>query len=248
MFRRRLIALALAVPLALAGLAACQASPGVAAHVGDTTITQDRVDQVVAEVRATLSQEYESQLAAIEQAGVGQEQRDLLDQQLTDQIAALRNQVMTMLVLTEAGSQYAAAEGLSVAPTATSDAAEALGLPADHAYVEVYAGFLSVLNALGEVAEPGEPSEADQREVYEHLEFQGQPLDAPFEEVQPLLTADALARPVGVRDLLATVIEQADVRVQPGYGLVHQVPVQVGGATSWLAVPISEPSQVIDAG
>lgn len=247
MYRRRLVALALAGLLALTGLAACQLSPGVAAQVGDTRITDERVDRIVAELRASLSPGLESQLEAIEQGGGGASQRDLLTEQFTAQIADLRSQVMTMLVLTEAGSRYAASEGLSVAPTPTSSAAEVLQLSEDHPYVEVYADFVSVLNALGQAAEPGEPSEADQREVYEHLEFQGQPVDVPFEEVQPLLTVDLLGGPVGVRDLLATVIERAEVRVQPGYELVHRVPVQIGNANSWLGVQISEPAQVLDA-
>ncbi|HCT81584.1 MAG TPA: hypothetical protein DGT23_34420, partial [Micromonosporaceae bacterium] len=42
--------------LAVAGLAGCRSEPGVAAYVGDTTITEDRVTQVYDDAQAKLDE------------------------------------------------------------------------------------------------------------------------------------------------------------------------------------------------
>lgn len=232
--RRRLVGLALAVPLVLGGVAACQASPGAAAQVGDTRISEEQVDRVVSDLHATLEP----------RVGPGEEEQ----RQFAGQLAEVRNHVMTMLVLTEAGEQYAAAHDLELPPASVAIVSQQLGFPEDHAYVAVRAEFDSVMAGLRQSLAPVEPSEADQREVYENLEFQGQRVTVPFEQVRGALTVETMGRAVAERDLLAAVVAQADVRVQPGYELVHQVVVPLGGPTSWLGVRISEPSQVLDAG
>lgn len=223
---RRLVGLALAGLLAVTGLAACQVSPGLAVQVGDTVITQQEVDRVVAAWRRT---------------------QESTPQQLDEDVESARRDLMTMLVITEAGSRYAAAEGLTLQPAPVAAYAEALELPEDDPFVVTFAEFRAVMDTLQATVVPVEPSPADQREVYDNLELQGLSLP-PFEEAQPWLTGEQFARAVGMRDLITTVIERADVRVQPGYELVYRQPVAFQGATSYLEVPLSEPSQVLDAG
>ncbi|HEY8451642.1 MAG: SurA N-terminal domain-containing protein [Micromonosporaceae bacterium] len=220
---RRLAGVVLAALLAATGLAACQVSPGLAAQVGDTVITRQEVDRVVASWQRT--QETPPERSDVERA---------------------RQDLMTMLVVTEAGDRYAAAEGLTVPPAAVATYAEALGLPEDDPFVVTFAEFRAVMDALQATVVPVEPSPADQREIYDHLVEQGLSLP-PFEEVQPFLTGEDIARAVGMRDLVATVLERADVRVQPGYELVYRQTVPFQGATSYLEVPLSEPAQVVDA-
>jgi hypothetical protein len=103
-----------------------------------------------------------------------------------------------------------------------------------------------VLNTVNAQAQPAAPSEADQREVYRNLLVDGEPLQDPFEEVQQFFTEEAIGTAVGARDLLARVIADEDVTINPKYRLVHQVQVTIGQAQSWLGVPLSEPSPVVD--
>lgn len=219
----RLAGLALAGLLAVTGSAACQASPGLAAQVGDTVITRQEVDRVV---------------AAWQRTQVAPPQRQ--------DVEAARQDLMTMLVVTEAGRQYAAAEGLTVPPAPVAAYAEALDLPEDDPYVVTQAELRAVMDTLRPTAAPVEPSPADQRELYDHLVEQGLPVP-PFEQAQPVLAGEHVAQAVAMRDLVATVVARADVRVQPGYELVYRQPVALPGATSWLEVPLSEPPQVLDA-
>jgi hypothetical protein len=49
-----------------------------------------------------------------------------------------------------------------------------------------------------------------------------------------------LGEAVGMRDLLADVVERADVRVNPEYDLVYRVPVRLGElGETWLGLPLS---------
>lgn len=246
-YRHRLGTLALVGLLAVTGLVACRSDPTVAAYVGDARITEQRVADVVDGLRATFEGELEAELEQLAPQGESAgDRREQGQQRVEEQLVDARQRVLTMLVVSEAGKRYAEAEGVQVPAAPTAEAAQSLSLPEDHPYVRVFAEYVTVLNALQPEATPTDPTTADQREVYENLTLQGEPLAVPFEQVQPALTAEVLATPVGVRDLLTTVMEQADIKVQPGYEVTHQVQVQVGGATSFLAVPISEPSQVVD--
>jgi parvulin-like peptidyl-prolyl isomerase len=248
---RRLTAVIALGLLALTGLVACRSDPAVAAYVGDTEITERQVDEVVTALRSSFEAELETELEALEgtasEETIAEHRQQRLDA-MAAQLLVARDRVAVFFVLNEAGSRYVAAESLALPEPPVAEAAQALApLPEDHPYVLLIADFLAVTRALQEVATPVEPSGADRREVYENLRLNDQPVDVPFEEVAPLLTADLLAGPVGVRDLLRTVLERADVRVQPGYDLVYEVPVQVSAATSFLGVRISEPSAVVDA-
>lgn len=247
---RRLAATAVVALLALAGATACQTDPAVAAYVGDTEIRQERVDDIVTQLRDTFQGELDEELAGLaeqlDEAGLA-DFRHGGQQRIDERVMELRDQTVEMLILREAAGQYVEEEGLSVPEPAPEVFAEGLELPEDHVFVELFAEFWAMMTALASHAEPAEATEEDQREVYDNLRFQDQPLPQPFEEVQPFLTEQALAEPVGFRDLLQQVVADADIRVQPGYDLVYQVPVTIGQASSYLSVPISESSSVVDA-
>lgn len=219
---RRLAGLVLAGLLAVTGVAACQVSPGLAAQVGDTVITQQEVDRVLASWKRT--QEAPPEPEVVEGA---------------------RQDIMAILVVTEAGRRYAAAEGLTVPPAPVATVAQRRDLPEDDPYVVAEAELRAVMAALEPTAVPVEPSPADQRELYDHLVELGVPVP-PFEQVQPFLTGEEIARAVGMRNLIATVIERADVRFQPGYEPVYRQTVDLAISRTWLEVPLGEPSQVSD--
>lgn len=246
---RRPIAAAVLGLFALGGVAACQQDPAVAAYVGDVEITEERVETVTADVRQVLADEVEEQLGELEdptEEELGTLRGERL-REVDESIAGLRDRVVEMLVITEAGTSYAEVEGIELAPPEPGVVAQQVGLEPDHTYVEVVAGFFTVTTALQEAAEPAEVTEADQREIHENLVVEGQPVTEPFDTVQGFLTDDLLGGPVGMRDLLVEVVEQADVRVNPRYDLVYRVPVSLGQASSWLGVPLGEPSSVIDS-
>jgi len=216
---RRLLAAVAVGALLMTGLAGCRADRNVAAYVGDTEITEARVDEVMTSIR---------DVAPAEAYG------------------EIRGRVVEMLVLTAAGTGYAETAGVQIPEPAPEEFADQLGLPVENAYVQVLSGFLAVLNTVNGRAQSTAPSEADQREVYRNLLFNGEPLQDPFEEVQRFFTEEAIGTAVGTRDLLTEVIADGDVTVNPKYRLVHQVQVTIGQAQSWLGVPLGEPSPVID--
>jgi hypothetical protein len=248
---RRLAVVIMLGLLAAAGLVACRSDPAVAAYVGDTEITEAQVNEVLDALRAMEESRIEEQLAGlaeqVSEETLAQHRQERLDT-LQSQLAATRDEIATFLVLTEVGTRYAEREGLQIPEATPSEVAARFDFEdEDHPYVRVRAGFEAVLSALAQQVTATEPSEEDQREVHRNLRVQGQPLDIPFEQVREILNVEFIGFPVGLRDLLAEVVEQEDVRVQPGYELVYLVPVQIADATSFLAVRISEPSSVRDS-
>lgn len=251
--RRRLAAVAALGLLATGGLAACQSDPAVAAYVGDTEIRTKRVEAVVDALRTSYRGELDDELAGMADGGDTSEEqlseyRSAGGEEIDSRLSDARDRVLMFLVLTEAGTKYADAEQVELPEPDLASAAQNQELPEDHPYVQVIADFSAVVGAVVQAqAEPGEPTAEDQREAFENLQVQGEAVDVTFEEVQQFLTPEVLAGPVGVRDVLSTVVDHSEVRVQPGFDLVYPVPVQLGQATSHLEVQISEPGPVRDA-
>lgn len=251
---RRLAAVVALAALAPLGLVACQSDPAVAAYVGDTEISEARVDGVVDALRTTYQGELEDELAGLTE---GTDEETLSQYRadgradIENRLGDARERVLMFLVLTEATERYIEGldgEEISIPDPDLAPVAEQQQLPEDHPYVQVEADFRATVGAVVRTqVEPAEPNEADQREVFDHVPAENRQ-DVQFEDVQPLLTADLLGTAVGIRDLLALMVEQAEVRVQPGYDLVYQVPVNLGGVSSWLGVPIGDPGPVQDAG
>jgi hypothetical protein len=246
----RFPAWALLGALALAGLAGCtdDGDPWdetVAAYVGEVTITEAEVDAVIDQLRAAIGGELERELARLAEEMDEEElaaHREERFGQLEDQVAVTRVRVIEMRILTTAADEYIAEQGLAppdVPQTAYDQQANDLGLPADHVYVRLVTDFLATLTVLQGSAEPAAPTEADQREVYDNLVAEGL-TTVPFEEARAVLTQDLMGQQVGMRNLLADVVDGAEVRVSPAYDLVYRVPVPVGSAESWLALPLGE--------
>lgn len=215
---RRLPVIAMLGLLVAGGLVGCRADPAVAAYVDDQRINEAEVDAVMDELREVAD---------------------------PAQLPALRDQVVEMRVLTEVAGRYAEQEGLAVPAPDPARIGGEIGLVPEHPYVQLAAGYDAAMAALRESLTPVPPTEADQREVYDQLTAQG--LTAPFEQVQPDLNEQLLGQPVALRNLLTEAVARADIRLNPRYDLVHQVPVPVGEAQAGLGVPLSE-SAVVESG
>jgi hypothetical protein len=215
----------------------------IAAYVGELEITEAEVDAVADDLRAEIGAEIESELDRLAEEGELDEaelaeREEQRYRELEEQVAVTRTRVVEMRILTEAATRYADAEGIELGEPAIERQADELGLAVDSAYVRVVAEFFAAIGPLQAVAGSEPPTEEDQREVYDHLVEDGLTTTS-FEEAQPVLTEEVLGQPVGMRNLLAEVVDGADVRVKPDYDLVYRVPVPLGGESqSWLGLPL----------
>lgn len=216
---RRLASIAVTVSIGVLVLTGCRSEPGVAAYVGDHSYSQNDVDQVIDQIK---------------------------DQVPPERRAELRSTVVRMIVLRDAAADYAEANSIFVPATDPTAFAQQQGLPPNTRFTELAAGYLTTLGAVQQSASSAAPTEADQREAHSHATLQGQPVTDEFETVRQFFDEKQIGKAVGIRNLLNTVIEQADVSLNPRYGeLIYQVPVQIGQATSWLAVPLTEKDTVV---
>ncbi|HZN71508.1 MAG TPA: hypothetical protein VFC00_07480 [Micromonosporaceae bacterium] len=214
--RRRLAAAAAGVLalLALPALAGCRVEPGAAAFVGDLRIPEQRVDEIVGSVG---------------------------DRVPAEQRGGFRQEVVSMLVLIEAGTRYAQAQEVQLAQAQPATVAERLKLPVGAAYTQLVAHYRSVMTALEGRATPAAPSEADQREAFANATIDGQPVTNSFDQVRQFFNEETMGAAVGNRNLLAEVLRGADVAVSPRYApVVHQVRVTIANAQSWLGVPLGD--------
>lgn len=259
---RRWAGVAVLGVLAVAGVAACRADPTVAAYVDDLRITEAEVDATAAEREQVLVAEGADALAELEAeltqrvgsddqftAEDAAEQLAEAERQQAEQLgqwtADTRDDVVARRILLELGTGYAEAEGLAVPAPEYEPVAEAVGLPSDSQYVRLYAEFFAVMRAIQSSLEPVPPSEADQREMYDDLIAQG--VTGTFEEAQEILTVDRVGGAVAMRELLVSVIDQADLDVNPRYQPVWDVPVPLGNLETRLSVPLTD-SAVIEEG
>jgi hypothetical protein len=240
---RAFVALGALGVLMLAGLAGsahpveaspCRTDPAVAAYVSEVPITEAEVDGAVAQVREALEALVARNLPDAEEAERAQD--------LTMRIDAERHAVLQRRILTEATLAYAAEHGLELPAPDLASTAGQYELSTESAYVRVVAEYEAAKSALeSSVVTPAVPNEADQREVYENVVAQGL-TQTPFEQAQPMLDQELLGGPVALRNLIAAVVDQAEICVNPRYQLAHRVPVPIGGEQSWLSVPIGEES------
>jgi hypothetical protein len=234
---------------ALAGFGGCGGGgddwddDAIIAYVGDVEITEAEVDAVAEDLRAEIGAEIESELdrRAAEGELTDEELAEYEDKrysQLRDQVAVTRTRVIEMRILTTAATSYAQDEGIAVPDPPIEMQADELGLSPESAYVQVVAGFFAVMSQLQAVAAPEPPTEQDQREVHTHMVEDGMTTTT-FEEAQEVLNEEVLGEAVGMRNLLADILERADVRVNPEYDLVYRVPVRLGElGETWLGLPL----------
>lgn len=174
----------------------------MAAYVGKVRITEADVDAVI---------------------------KDLGELVTDDNRVEIRHDVVTMLVLRAAGTEYARAEGITVPDADTEAMAIASQVPADRKFTVLLAELDAVLRALDDRVQPASPTEADQREAYANLETNGVQVP-PFEELRQFFSTEAMGPAVGRRNLLGQVVQRADVAVNPKYGhLAYPIRMLIAG-------------------
>ncbi|HWB35599.1 MAG TPA: hypothetical protein VHA75_06195 [Rugosimonospora sp.] len=192
--RRRIVAVAVAGLLAVAGLAGCRAELGSAAYVGDTRITTDQVDSIFDEAKADGWQ--------VDAASE----------------PSLRQSVVSFLVLRETAKRYTEEKGY---PTPTFDyqpAAANLSLPTSDPIVRLVTEVVAYLALLQDKVPPAALGPADYTAVAQQVVDAGSPGDVATVAAQlQLAAADQIARTVAVRDVLAGALRQYHVMISPRY-------------------------------
>ncbi|PWR05357.1 hypothetical protein DKT68_27610 [Micromonospora acroterricola] len=162
---RRLIAAASVAALGVLSLAACgKSAPNVAAYVGDTTFSVDRVDAIYDDVQAKYGE-------AVRQEA-GQAGATPAPEQLRS--AVTRQDVVNLLVSLELGRRVAAGKNLQVPDEVTPQQLEQnLRVPASTEYAKLWGDWIDLLQVLNQQLPPAELSDDSMMAVYHALEKTG---------------------------------------------------------------------------
>ncbi len=213
---RRLASTAFVAVLAVSGLSACRAEPGVAAYLGDgKTITEARIAEIYDEARTELTKSREqvqqqgttgASAAAVPPVQVPFKQKDVL------------NALLTVDVLERA----AAAKSLQAATEPTvAQIAQASNFSAEWEYTKLYARTFQLRAALLPKVAPATLTDADLRPVYDRL-LAGSAGDAtPYDQFKAQLSdanKQALQQSLGLRNELAKIVADDDVKLNPRFG------------------------------
>jgi hypothetical protein len=218
---QRVVFLVVVALLGGAALAGCgRAEPDVAAYVGKQRFSIQQVE--------TLAKE----------AG----------ERLGDYAAAQRS-VVGWLVIRSVGQRMAQDEGWELElPAELDEFARQRGLQAGSPVAKLFLETISVLQTIEQTVAPVDPTEADQREVYQNLTINGQPVTDPFENVQQFLTAETIGRSLGVRKVLSEQLDRSDVVVNPRYTPMRfPIEVRVGQVPGVVYLPLDAGSVASDA-
>lgn len=232
---RRLASMAVVASLAVTGLSACRSEPAVAAYIGDTRITEKRVQQVWDDARAALGGDSAMPITRTDVVNV------LVSRDLIDRVAQRHN------VRVPADLSY-------------DQFAPLLRLPAKAEYVRLYAQYSALQYTVEQsMTSTTALTEADLKDVYQRLianqgidpttTFDAFKTTVPENVTQELQTAVALREEVHqIADPLKVTINPRYQPIELGvYGVQNQqtkaiyqiVAAQVGDDTS---VPVSDVS------
>ncbi|MEH1167611.1 hypothetical protein V6V47_19720 [Micromonospora sp. CPCC 205539] len=159
---RRVIAAASVAALGVLSLAACgKSAPDVAAYVGDTTYSLERVDGIYDDAQAKYGESVRQQAA---QAGATPSPDQLRSAAVT------RQGVVNLLVSLELGKRVAAAKNLQVPDEVTPEQlAQNLGVPANTEYAKLWGEWIDLLQVLNQQLPPAELSDDSLTAVYQAL-------------------------------------------------------------------------------
>jgi len=194
MARRRLVAVAVAGALVLAGLTGCRSEPGSAAFVGSTRITVHTVNAMLDGLQV-----------------------DGFPVKATDK-GPYRQQIASVLTFREVAMRYAQSQGF---PTPTADyqaVATSFQLPSSNAFVRSYAEAQAYQALLEQQATPVPVSDTEYGSIADGVIAQLGGAAGSRDEVVAQFKAnfaDQIGRAVAVRDELTTAIKQYDVTVNP---------------------------------
>ena len=212
---RRLAVTAAVAALAATGLTACDRQPGIAAYVGDTRITEARVDAIYTEARDKLT-ELVARAGAANGAQAGQAGQPV-------EMPVTRRDVVTNLVGLDVLRGIAAERNITPTEVPAEQIAQSVGLPVDTEYIRTFAEYRSYLDAFAQSVQPAAPSDADLRDVFDRLRAGGglsNPADT-FESFKGSIGPEdqqVLAQNIGLRNALTDAATAANARVNPRYG------------------------------
>lgn len=215
---RRLASTAVIAALAVAGLGACRAEPGVAAYVGNDRITEERVNAVYDDARAKLDGAVE-QLRRQQGADPSASQQPVPE---TVDMPIKRTDVVTTLVGRDVLKALAAERKVQATPLSPDELVQSIGLPADTLYAAAFGEFRGYLDALAQTVKPAQVTEADLRDVFNRLSRAGGlPPGATFQSFSADLGPEdrqTLAQNIGLRNELFTHVQKLDATINPRYG------------------------------
>jgi hypothetical protein len=218
---RRVALVAVLALIAGLALAGCRSESSVAAYVGDRRYTHAEVDELAQEGMEKISPD----------RGV------------------VRQTVLSWLVLRDVGQREARERNLEVQGIDPAEVEQSAQLRAGSPLAKLFVEAVAVVAAFEGTVTPIEPTEADQREVYESLTVNGQPIPNPFDEVRPFLTKESIGRPLALRTVFTDMLAAAKVTVNPRYApLRYPVQVRVGQVTGFVSLPLGRDSVVSDRG
>ena len=207
---RRLAFVAVLPLLGVLALAGCRSEPGVAAYAGSTKYTVEQVDALVGEVKGRLSD-----------------------------FGPARQLVLSWLIINDLGRAELERRHVSPKPGDVKAIEAQLGLEPGSPLAKLNSDLTAVLDGLGSSLTPVDPTEAEQREVYSHVDAGGGQL-RPFEDVRDQLGKDAIGLPIALQRELKELVVAGKVQVNPRYAPVSfPVNVRLNGATSQAIVPLS---------
>jgi len=213
---RRLASTAVVAVLAVSGLSACRSEPGVAAYLGDgRTITEERVAGIYNEALDDLTKA-RKQLPQQEAAGASAAAAAPV------QVPFKQKDVLNALLTVEVLERAAAAKGVQPANEPTVDQiSQAANIGPSWEYTKLYARTFQLRAALLPKAAPAELTDADLRPVYDRLRAGSTGDATPYDQFKSQLSAankQALQQSLGLRNELAKIVADDDVKLNPRFG------------------------------
>jgi hypothetical protein len=212
---RRLASTAVVAVLAVSGLSACRNEPDVAAYIGNTTISESRVDAVYDDAKDKLA-------ASVAQVGADQSADPAAAAQ-QPKLTIGKADVVTTLVGLDVQRRIAQQQNIKPTALPAEQLAQSVSLPADAEYVKIYGEYRGYLDAFAQKVQPAKPTEADLRDVYNRLNAGGAigAEGGTFEQFAASLSeqdAQVLQQNIGLRNALNTEIHKLRTTVNPRYG------------------------------
>lgn len=213
---RRLASTAVVAVLAVPLLAACgRQSPDVAAYIGGGTITEDRIESILGEVRADLT-------TAQEQARQNARANGASEAPATPVTMPVKRQdVLNTLLTLDVLQRSAKAHNVQAGTTPSVDqVAQARNLDPAWEYTKLYTQTYQLRSALQSTYKPAELTDADLHDVWARMSA-GQATDQPYDQFAANLGAEdrtLLATYKTMLSELGTIVGEQDLKLNPRYG------------------------------
>lgn len=242
---RRLASILVVASLGLGSLVGCQTETGKAAFVGDTTITEDRVDQVyddmVAKAATQQQEEPTPEPSASPSPSPAAEPEPLVN----------RQEVVDLLVSLELARQIVKEKNLPPVPEpiAPSAVADARKLPADSEYVKLAAEWYELQTVILQNSPRVQLTDEGITKVYDALVKVDviQP-GAPVDEVRKSIAQiPSAVDGIVVASALGTGVDTTDTKVNPKYSPVSApVFLNTGQGLIFFSLPYISSDMVTD--